>query len=187
MNFASRGAYSLQLCLVELLRVQILPFGAFLCSALALKELHPLFFYPRGLTEFCCADQTRCLLWCCAKPVFPAHVYVTPALILMNYTFIKPEIHRGWQCRALLTSLLCERGRKALVELQAKKSLLEAKLHSPDCRDFCQRGAWMCVLFCVSVSKYLNLNSLPPPLPSFFGMCEITEPFSSPPCSGSRE
>lgn len=148
------------------------------------------FFSPCGLTEFCCADQTWCLLWCCAKPVFPAHVYVTPSLIPMNYTFIKPEIHSGWQCRALLSSPLCKRGEKALVELQAKKSLLEVKLHSPDCWDFCQRGAWMCVLFCVSVSKYLNLNSfslslsLPPPLPSFFGMCEITMPFSSLPGSG---
>lgn len=87
-----------------------------LCSAFALKELRPLLFYPCGLTEFCCADQTWCLLWCCAKPVFPAHVYVPLALILMSYTFIKPEIHLGWQCRALLSSLLCasESGRRLL-------------------------------------------------------------------------
>lgn len=78
-----------------------------LCPAFALKELHPLlFFNPCGLTEFWCADQTWCLLWCCTKPVFPAHVYVTPAAILMNYPCIKAEIHWGWQCRALLTLLL---------------------------------------------------------------------------------
>lgn len=67
---------------------------------------------------FVLPDQNRHLLWCYAKPVFPAYVYVMLALILilMNCTFIKPEIYFGLAVQTGLSVLLCacERGRKLL-------------------------------------------------------------------------
>lgn len=64
-----------------------------LCSAFALKELHPLYFFfffsSVWSDSFVVLIRPGVSLWCYTEPVFPAHVYVTPALILMNYTSIK--------------------------------------------------------------------------------------------------